>query len=434
LSHVAGKADGSFAIRIIDPNAIRNHEYRIHGVDSIDAAGTRGITLINSTTGQTLLAKHPLPDTLGHNMPVTEGFKIFRGTIPDQTAVGMGGWEIPAGVRVWTWAGGSDGLVFEGFNGAMGWQEPYAFFSANSKTLKPVDLKNTLIEFAETDTSGNVLDLNDPDWSYGYRYLRAATSPAARPEFVPFIKNRTAGYAYQDYTKSVPFSAWDMESNPPRRLMVGYLENNMIGGMVDGRYWPPNFSTANNTASNGPREWFFIFEVTYIETPDSRMAKDILNNSMPVLWWGTPARHGNTSFHADDEFLIKATHTITSQDVWVFNPTILVGIDATSHQPYTFELAQNYPNPFNRATELSQQSPSTQIAFSIPADEKVTLKLYNMLGQEVATLVDQRLAAGKHLLVWDGTNRQRRPLASGVYFYRLTAGELQVTKKLLLLR
>ncbi len=431
LSHLAGKADGSFEIRVIDPNVSKNHLYAIYGVDSIDTQGTRGFTLKDSTDGRILLFNHPLPDTLGHNIPVTDGFKVFRGTVPEQTRGGMAGWSVPRGQRRWTWQN-ANGLGMEGFNGAIGLAKLVAgFFDLSTVTSHKA--RNVLIKFAATDTAGNVLDPNDPDWSYGYRYLRGSLNPTTIPLFLPCIKNRGAGYVFQDYLKSVPFSAWDVEAIPLRRLMVGHLENVAPAGMVDCKYWPPDFAIANNTASTGPREWFFIFDVPYSETPDARLTQNILGSTMPIMWFGTPARNGNSAFGADDEFLIQARHFVTSQDVWLFYPTV-VGISNRENQPYTFELAQNYPNPVKRSMASSQQSPLIQIAFSIPAAEKVTLKIYNLLGQEVATLVDQKLAAGKHLLVWDGMNRHRRPLASGVYFYRLVAGELQATKKLLLLR
>jgi hypothetical protein len=115
---------------------------------------------------------------------------------------------------------------------------------------------------------------------------------------------------------------------------------------------------------------------------------------------------------------------VTSHDVWTFNPT-LVGIKNKADQPHGFELAQNYPNPFN---------PTTHIAFSLPVAAKVTLKVYNLLGQEVATLVDEKLDAGNHLRIWNGIDRRNHPVASGVYFYRLVAGHLQETNKLVLLQ
>jgi hypothetical protein len=88
--------------------------------------------------------------------------------------------------------------------------------------------------------------------------------------------------------------------------------------------------------------------------------------------------------------------------------------------PSTFELGQNYPNPFN---------PSTTIAYALPVDTRVTLSVYNALGQEVATLVDGDMPAGMHAATWDATG-----FASGVYFYRIAAGDFTEVKRLVLTR
>jgi Secretion system C-terminal sorting domain len=86
----------------------------------------------------------------------------------------------------------------------------------------------------------------------------------------------------------------------------------------------------------------------------------------------------------------------------------------------TFSLAQNYPNPFN---------PSTQIQFSIPQAGFVSLKVYDMLGREVATLVHQELTPSSYSITWNAAN-----VASGVYLYKLDAGNYSVTKKMVLMK
>jgi hypothetical protein len=88
--------------------------------------------------------------------------------------------------------------------------------------------------------------------------------------------------------------------------------------------------------------------------------------------------------------------------------------------PREFTLLQNYPNPFN---------PSTTIRYSIPELTHVTLQVYNTLGQEVARLIDRELEAGNHQLTFDATH-----LPSGVYIYRLQAGDRVDNKKLMLLK
>jgi hypothetical protein len=85
-----------------------------------------------------------------------------------------------------------------------------------------------------------------------------------------------------------------------------------------------------------------------------------------------------------------------------------------------FSLNQNYPNPFN---------PSTKIEFYLPKSEYAELKVYNILGKQVSTLVSNKLNQGSHTYQFDGKN-----LASGIYYYQLVSGELMEVKKMILLR
>jgi len=94
--------------------------------------------------------------------------------------------------------------------------------------------------------------------------------------------------------------------------------------------------------------------------------------------------------------------------------------------PTTYELSQNFPNPFN---------PVTTIRFGLPNAERVTLKVYNLLGKEVVTLVnDEKREAGYHISIWDGRNKHGNLVASGVYAYRIRAGSFSMTKKLVMVK
>ncbi len=85
----------------------------------------------------------------------------------------------------------------------------------------------------------------------------------------------------------------------------------------------------------------------------------------------------------------------------------------------------NQPNPFN---------PQTNIKFSLAKDEFVSLEIYNILGQNVKTLVEGQLSAGEHLITWDGTDSYGHRVGSGIYFYRITAGDYLKTRKMVLMR
>ena len=105
----------------------------------------------------------------------------------------------------------------------------------------------------------------------------------------------------------------------------------------------------------------------------------------------------------------------------------IVGIEnvITGESPQTFQLLQNFPNPFN---------PSTTIVFALPKSSIVSLKLYNVQGQEIRELVSDALTAGRYEILWDGKNSFGQPVASGIYFYQIQADTFTDIKKMILLK
>jgi glucuronoarabinoxylan endo-1,4-beta-xylanase len=94
--------------------------------------------------------------------------------------------------------------------------------------------------------------------------------------------------------------------------------------------------------------------------------------------------------------------------------------EEVERKPSSSTLVESYPNPFNSTTTI-------RYSLSEPAD--VTLRIFNMLGEEVATLVSTRMESGSHTVRWDATGQP-----SGMYFFRLQAGELTETRKLVILK
>jgi hypothetical protein len=99
-------------------------------------------------------------------------------------------------------------------------------------------------------------------------------------------------------------------------------------------------------------------------------------------------------------------------------PENIIGLNNSSDSKYSLE--NNFPNPFN---------PTTRISYSIPANSLVTLKVYDMTGREVATLVNEEKSEGSYSIDFNASN-----LSSGVYFYKLTAGNFTDTKRMLLVK
>lgn len=128
-------------------------------------------------------------------------------------------------------------------------------------------------------------------------------------------------------------------------------------------------------------------------------------------------------------FVYSSTSTGEYQQ-WRQDPTfeggrIMLSAAAGGSLPTQFSLNQNYPNPFN---------PTTEIAFALPKASTVELSVFNVLGQQVRSLLNQPMEAGLHKVTWDGKDQGGSSVSSGVYFYRINAGGFNETRKMMLLK
>jgi photosystem II stability/assembly factor-like uncharacterized protein len=127
------------------------------------------------------------------------------------------------------------------------------------------------------------------------------------------------------------------------------------------------------------------------------------------------------AFAVNDSFMFAGTDY---NGVWRRLRPGIVGIPTQPDVAQEFMLFDNYPNPFN---------PSTTIRYALPGQANVTLRIYNILGQEIRTLVNERQSAGVRSVVWDGRNNLNQAVSSGIYIYRLQAGARVLSKKMILL-
>jgi hypothetical protein len=149
-----------------------------------------------------------------------------------------------------------------------------------------------------------------------------------------------------------------------------------------------------------------------------------LPNGNTFIGWGT-ASPALTEVRPDGSvaYELQLPDSVFSYRAFRFSwksAGIATSVQSTSDIPTAFTLAQNYPNPFN---------PSTKIQFSVPQQSNVLLKVYDMVGQEVATLVDESKPAGTYIVHFDASR-----LASGVYCYRLTTSSQALTKLMMLIK
>jgi len=119
------------------------------------------------------------------------------------------------------------------------------------------------------------------------------------------------------------------------------------------------------------------------------------------------------------------TSATGSELVLIVDASSAIEDDTGLELPDSYSLSQNYPNPFN---------PETRIDFSLKQPSRVELRVYNILGELVRTLVNERLPAGNTKVVWDGRDDFGRTVTSGVYLYKLTTGEFEKFRKMLLLK
>ena len=123
--------------------------------------------------------------------------------------------------------------------------------------------------------------------------------------------------------------------------------------------------------------------------------------------------------------LLNVVCSFPDEDNPIAVSTVTASSDDNLMLPETFALFQNYPNPFN---------PSTQISFDVPSVEFITLRVYNLLGQDVKTLSSKIMNPGRYIFEWDGTDLLNNDVASGVYFYELRGESFISRKKMLLIR
>lgn len=431
----SGKSDGSVLPIVVDPTKLTGHTYKVtfdtltNFSDPAHPVVETYWKLTDATLNKVLLDKQ-------FNQTGDDEYQFVDGILLKVTGPppGMKDWDIPKGSRRFTWAG-ADGLGFEGFEHAIGWASPASVFGSGIPGVPADKLKSVLLKLAKVpDGTVNYnppFEAGDPNVSYGYRYGRSFGSGVpAKPEFAPFIINAAGGYSFQDFTKSVPLSAWDITTNPsnPRRLAVGHLENNVAGGLVDGKWWPGNHNNFNNTASTGPREWLWIFNADYSETPNPAFQVEAIGNPLPIMWFLTVNRRGAAPFSpgasGDDEFLIIANFVNGLNDVFTFTaPAPSSSVDLAKKD---IEKINVFPNPYYGANSEELNKYNRFVTFShLPT--KANIRIFNLAGVMVKTIEKNSTSQFER---WDLANNSGLPVASGLYIAYIDMPDIGKTKVL----
>ncbi|MFA5803373.1 MAG: T9SS type A sorting domain-containing protein [Melioribacteraceae bacterium] len=421
-THSVGGSDGVVIAKVIDPSKVTGASHSVTFKDN--PAGGVFWTLKRGTT---VLLDNQTNLSGDNDYLLTDGLQVVVSGPPE----GVKDWSISKGTRRFTWAGGAAGFGLEGFEGAVGYASPRSFFGDGVMKVGPGELKNVVLKLAKVNSTVDYnppFDLTDANMSYGYRFLRGNTAAAAKPEFAPFIINKTGGYAFQKFEKNVPLSAWNVD-NPaqPKRLAVAFLENNAANGLVDGKYWPGDYTKYDNTAGSGPREWLFILDTPYSETQDPVIASELIGSDARVMYYITWARRGAVPFSpgasGDDEFQILGNKAITKTDVFTFtSPSVVTNnLDLALQE---VEKINVFPNPYYGVNPREVNKYQRFVTFShLP--QKATLRIFNLAGQLVRILQKD---SPSQFTTWDLVNDSSFPVASGLYIVHVDMPDLGTTK------
>ncbi|MDW7680520.1 MAG: hypothetical protein SCK70_08140, partial [bacterium] len=347
-TQLSGKSDAFFVIRLLDPPALTGHTYEITIVDSLEQYR---FNLTDLNLQRQLLTNHLLPEPFAYNIPITDGFKVVKANVPYPRLNGLYYVDIEGG----------DPVGFYGFS-----DDGYAYRNQLTRICQDDrEMVAVQIEFTNSfhATSGVI---GEPQGQLAYCYDHSdKTQPIAafRNGFNVWrvVKGQRTGRLDVCYEKSISRTNSDL--------------------------WEPDATV------HGGLQYLYVMKTDYDPTGTSYIGKPLdLQNVLYKLYLRFQS---NTSVVDVGDYLdIMWIYPLTSEDRFEF---VATGVDqAELSDQLRFELLQNYPNPFNH---------STTIRFSIGKSGHVQLRILNILGQEVARLVDKQLIAGTHSILWSAENQ-----------------------------
>jgi len=210
------------------------------------------------------------------------------------------------------------------------------------------------------------------------------------------------------------------------------LSANVPTGGAEGASYEPA-GTVTHTETNGPDEGYSLEVVVHTDLFGYADLDTVILST--VIW--------DLDYASADTFNVDVADYApnwwgtqwvdpTFEKYYMYREVILsnetaVGIGNTgvTTVPTEYSLDQNYPNPFN---------PTTSIGYYLPTASNLTIDIYNILGSKVTTLFNGKQDAGSHTVVWNGTDNFGNSVASGIYFYQMSAENFNQTRKMMLLK
>ena len=296
-----------------------------------------------------------------------------------------------------------------------------------------------------TGAHGPGVNLDDATWNW-YFYPKDSILASDQANFVfktgaNTIKI-TPSWGYQDFAgidlipvgTTPPYGG--TTSNPVIALRAPDATSSIVTPKASGAKWVPSLFKSVTMGSAGTISWSMKAGASanyrlriFYQNPGASQTMQIKEGSTVLA---SPALTGKADSTGLDVMstsfgLSAGSHTITLSGgganvdyVQLIRESVATAVEKQTGVPLTFALEQNYPNPFN---------PATTIRFTLPKASNMTLIVYNILGQKVATLYDGHMNAGAQSVLFDASK-----LSSGVYIYRLVAGDFTSQKKMMLLK
>ena len=243
-------------------------------------------------------------------------------------------------------------------------------------------------------------------------YFLLISASVLNADSVVFTKADWADWTLQENQDRITDNVWITRKDNQSLFNIaqedGYSGNS--GSSPVGTLWAYTITTAADLAS------YTSFVTMHGGSPQSLIG-DTVSLYLPQdsLYFDVTFLSYSSS-NSGGGFSYRRTSVTTSVDIITDDGSVL---------PDEYALHQNYPNPFN---------PVTTLRYNLPENNLVNVTIYDMLGRQVKTLINQTQDAGYRSVIWDATNDHGKPLSAGIYLYQIEAGEYISTKKMVLLK
>jgi photosystem II stability/assembly factor-like uncharacterized protein len=340
-------------------------------------------------------------------------FGISKGVVVQRTTDGGGTWT----KKVLTTAEGDFGFQIQFVNVNVGWLLIFNFSTQVSTSLKTTDGGANWSPFPGAGIFFFV------DASNGWSYYGSGVN-GANPPF-KILRTTTGGASWaEQFTDNLPGGYNAMHFADVNTGWIVGDSGKVVRTTNGGTNWSYVTNSGINSQDRSKSVFFLNANTGWISTKNGSGDGTIQHTTNGGASWttqGTPLMNpqgGNAIFSL--YFVDAQNGWLTGDKGRICRYTGTTGIAEGNSALTEFTLSQNYPNPFN---------PSTVISWRSPIAGWHTLKIYDVLGKEVATLVDEMKPSGNHTVQWNAAN-----VSSGIYYYRLQTGAYAETRKLVLIR